>query len=227
MHCGQAAAGAGGFTSADRCCEQVLQQVLACWQWGSAANRGAGCSSRSCAGPSDPGLEHGGNLETANSAPAGAHAPELGTATADDAGRGCSAVPKLSSSQRLWQGLQWLARRKRSPPAAGISPQDRPTPQQLERQDGFDWPQLLTALRQVAQSAAVCERLQRVKSQQPPAAYLCPISHELMKEPVVASDGHTYEKQAITEWIQVRKALPGLSLWLLEADISQILLCRH
>lgn len=189
----------------DRCCEQALQQVLACWQWGSAANSDAGCSNRSCAGPSDPGMDIGGSYHgRADGAAAGVHAAELGSAAISDAGRNRSAVPELSSSQPLWRGLRRLARHKQSLPAAGISPQGRPASQQLEQQDGFDWSRLLTALQQAAQSAAVCQQLQRLKSQQPPAAYLCPISHELMKEPVVASDGHTYEKQAITEWIQVR-----------------------
>ena len=34
-----------------------------------------------------------------------------------------------------------------------------------------------------------------------PNEYLCPITGGLMLDPVVASDGHTYERQAITEWL--------------------------
>ena len=30
--------------------------------------------------------------------------------------------------------------------------------------------------------------------------FCCPITHEVMKEPVVAKDGHTYEKRAIIQW---------------------------
>ncbi|XP_017753364.1 PREDICTED: WD repeat, SAM and U-box domain-containing protein 1-like isoform X2 [Eufriesea mexicana] len=33
-----------------------------------------------------------------------------------------------------------------------------------------------------------------------PHEYLCPITHEIMKEPVLCSDGFTYEKAAINEW---------------------------
>lgn len=33
-----------------------------------------------------------------------------------------------------------------------------------------------------------------------PPEYLCPITQEVMLEPVVCSDGFTYEKRAITEW---------------------------
>ena len=33
-------------------------------------------------------------------------------------------------------------------------------------------------------------------------SFLCPIGHELMRDPVVAADGHTYERGSIEEWIQ-------------------------
>ena len=35
---------------------------------------------------------------------------------------------------------------------------------------------------------------------EPPDAFLCPITYDLMKDPVVASDGHTYERDALTHW---------------------------
>lgn len=33
-----------------------------------------------------------------------------------------------------------------------------------------------------------------------PHEFLCPITHEIMREPVMCSDGFTYEKKAIVEW---------------------------
>jgi hypothetical protein len=33
-----------------------------------------------------------------------------------------------------------------------------------------------------------------------PEEFLCPITLELMTDPVVAEDGHTYERSAITDW---------------------------
>ncbi|XP_019872433.2 WD repeat, SAM and U-box domain-containing protein 1 isoform X2 [Aethina tumida] len=33
-----------------------------------------------------------------------------------------------------------------------------------------------------------------------PHEFLCPITHEIMREPVTCSDGYTYEKNAIAEW---------------------------
>jgi len=34
-----------------------------------------------------------------------------------------------------------------------------------------------------------------------PAMFLCPITHDIMTEPVIASDGQTYEKDTIQHWI--------------------------
>lgn len=33
-----------------------------------------------------------------------------------------------------------------------------------------------------------------------PPEFLCPITHDVMLDPVTCSDGFTYEKKAITEW---------------------------
>lgn len=43
-------------------------------------------------------------------------------------------------------------------------------------------------------------------NEEPPDLYLCPITHELMRDPCVAGDGFTYERAAITAWIQGKKA---------------------
>ena len=37
-----------------------------------------------------------------------------------------------------------------------------------------------------------------------PTDFLCPITHEVMTDPVVASDGHSYERCAILKWIGQR-----------------------
>jgi WD40 repeat protein len=34
-----------------------------------------------------------------------------------------------------------------------------------------------------------------------PQDYLCPISQELMTDPVIAADGHTYNRESITKWL--------------------------
>ena len=37
---------------------------------------------------------------------------------------------------------------------------------------------------------------------QTPAAFICPITHEIMKDPVMDLDGHSYERAAIEDWLQ-------------------------
>jgi len=49
---------------------------------------------------------------------------------------------------------------------------------------------------------------QKLSEDEPPEEFLCPITQELMKDPVVASDGHTYERMAIEEWIQKKAVSP-------------------
>lgn len=51
-------------------------------------------------------------------------------------------------------------------------------------------------------------QLQRIHSNENieiPHEFLCPITHEIMREPVTCSDGFTYEKQAIVEWFMSGK----------------------
>jgi hypothetical protein len=43
---------------------------------------------------------------------------------------------------------------------------------------------------------------------QPPEDFVCPITHQLMEDPVVASDGHTYERNAITQWLEKQNTSP-------------------
>ena len=36
-----------------------------------------------------------------------------------------------------------------------------------------------------------------------PQNYICPITLDLMKDPVVAADGQSYEREAIMEWFHL------------------------
>jgi hypothetical protein len=38
--------------------------------------------------------------------------------------------------------------------------------------------------------------------------FLCPITYELFREPVVASDGHSYERLAIEKWLKSKTTSP-------------------
>lgn len=39
----------------------------------------------------------------------------------------------------------------------------------------------------------------------PPARFCCPITLELMKDPVMAKDGRTYERAAFKQWFDARR----------------------
>ena len=41
-----------------------------------------------------------------------------------------------------------------------------------------------------------------------PEDFLCPITQELMEDPVIAADGHSYERAAITLWLQGHHSSP-------------------
>ncbi|KAK7867866.1 hypothetical protein R5R35_008616 [Gryllus longicercus] len=41
--------------------------------------------------------------------------------------------------------------------------------------------------------------------EEPPPEFLCPITHEVMRDPVICSDGFTYERAALSEWLLGRR----------------------
>jgi hypothetical protein len=41
-----------------------------------------------------------------------------------------------------------------------------------------------------------------------PNEFLCPITHEIMRDPVCIADGYTYERKAIEEWLTKKKTSP-------------------
>ena len=43
---------------------------------------------------------------------------------------------------------------------------------------------------------------------EPPDDYLCPITQELMSDPVIAADGHAYERKDILQWIERKATSP-------------------
>lgn len=46
------------------------------------------------------------------------------------------------------------------------------------------------------------------ESDEIPKQFLCPITQELMKEPVIASDGNTYERSTLVKWLQINPISP-------------------
>jgi hypothetical protein len=45
-----------------------------------------------------------------------------------------------------------------------------------------------------------------------PKDWLCPITLDLMTDPVIAPDGHTYERSAIENWLKINKTSPVTNL---------------
>jgi hypothetical protein len=66
----------------------------------------------------------------------------------------------------------------------------------------------LHSLQQLADQAAAWQQQQQQRrlaersSREPPAYFICPITAAVMKDPVVAADGFTYERSAVTRWLQ-------------------------
>jgi hypothetical protein len=103
--------------------------------------------------------------------------------------------------------LSSLAARERSAPV----PTDfggggaRPDPDDGDGETGG----AARAVRATAQVAGLLEEL-GVSAMDPAVEddYVCPITQEVMTDPVVASDGHTYEREAIEGWIARSPACP-------------------
>ena len=41
-----------------------------------------------------------------------------------------------------------------------------------------------------------------------PPSFLCPISRELMRDPVTLADGHSYERENIEQWFSAHNTSP-------------------
>lgn len=59
-----------------------------------------------------------------------------------------------------------------------------------------------------AGSAVAVEEEQDEDDEDAPPEFFCPITLELMRDPVFATDGHSYERSAITEWLQSQSRSP-------------------
>jgi len=57
--------------------------------------------------------------------------------------------------------------------------------------------------------------------------FMCPIMHEKMNEPVLAADGHTYERQAIEKWLQLHNTSPMTGAPLAHRYLTENFALRH
>lgn len=54
-------------------------------------------------------------------------------------------------------------------------------------------------------------------------SFLCPITHELMNDPVIDPDGNSYERSAIEDWLRQHSTSPIVSFKLKEIFSSFII----
>jgi hypothetical protein len=47
---------------------------------------------------------------------------------------------------------------------------------------------------------------------EPMASFLCPITLEMMTDPVIDPDGNSYERSAIEDWVKTHSTSPIVSL---------------
>lgn len=70
-------------------------------------------------------------------------------------------------------------------------------------------------------------RAENVRSNEIPDSYLCPISFCIMTDPVICSDGHTYERASIEEWFLTSRRSPYTNLELESLELIPNILIRN
>ena len=61
----------------------------------------------------------------------------------------------------------------------------------------------------------------------PPTAFICPITCDVMVEPVVAADGNSYEAAEIVQWLSKTQTSPLTNEPLLHTDLLPNIALRH
>jgi hypothetical protein len=74
------------------------------------------------------------------------------------------------------------------------------------------------AHRRVAARRALRERRRR-HGLEMPSGYICPITYDVMQDPVMAVDGHTYERSAVSLWFSTNRTSPLTGAWLWSTEL--------
>jgi hypothetical protein len=65
---------------------------------------------------------------------------------------------------------------------------------------------------------------------QPPKEYECPITKDLMTDPVVLTDGFSYERKAIVEWMKSKVVSPMTGITVSDSivpnTVLRVLICE-
>ena len=59
------------------------------------------------------------------------------------------------------------------------------------------------------EAEAEAARLREARADAAPKEYLCPITQEVMTDPVTTCDGHAYEREAIAKWLEANETSPA------------------
>lgn len=91
--------------------------------------------------------------------------------------------------------------------------------------------EVLPQLLQLAERATLypkvtLKRANSIGSDQPPSMFVCPITQDVMDDPVFAADGYTYERKAIAGWITNHNTSPMTNLALPHTHLTPNLLLR-
>ena len=118
----------------------------------------------------------------------------------------------------LQSRLQPAARARLSAATEGVDCTELKEALQEARLVEVEEPQLAAAqarLDELAAAAAAAKRARResvgLGNVQPPAEFMCPLTFDVMVDPVVASDGHSYERAAIGEVLSSASKLSPLT----------------
>ena len=59
-----------------------------------------------------------------------------------------------------------------------------------------------------------------MESDGPPVDFMCPITQDLMNDPVVCADGHSYERAAIVQWLSNHNTSPKTNVTLVHKNLT-------
>ena len=88
------------------------------------------------------------------------------------------------------------------------------------RREAVDAAAQLKTHRNLHQKLLLKKKLSDLGIEDYPAAFLCPITLEVMRDPVVASDGHTYERHALLKILQSPNSKSPLTREPLDSNIA-------
>ena len=68
-------------------------------------------------------------------------------------------------------------------------------------------------------NASAAAKLQLEEDDATPPSFFCPITQEVMVDPVMCADGHTYERHAIERWLQEHRTSPKTNAMLPNSSV--------